>query len=235
MARLKCRPERDRLVTRLRRRTEQPGRPRQFEISPTQSKLTEPFRVKLIGRFCPHGREFNQNPTTTSKLTNMYRVILPALCCFLFLNSVSLAGNWGHWRGPNGNSVSPDANPPTTWSETDNIKWKVEIPGKGSGSPVVWGDRVFVVSAVPVADAATSADDELPKLAFKVFCFDRTNGKPVWDATAVVATPHEKTHKTNGFASASPCTARRMPRTRSPAPASGRSSGSATRFRSEAA
>ncbi len=86
----------------------------------------------------------------------MYRAILGGLCLLVLLHA-SVANNWGHWRGPNGNSVSPDANPPTTWSETENIKWKVAIPGTGSGSPVVWDDKVFVVTAVPVEDSQQSA------------------------------------------------------------------------------
>ena len=127
------------------------------------------------------------------------------------------ASNWGHWRGPDGNSASPDANPPTTWSESENVKWKVPIPGSGTGSPVVWDERVFVVTAVPVnaKDAAAAepktnsfgaTTGELPELEFKLLCFDRQTGDQLWDVTSVVAKPHEGTHKTHGYASASPCT-----------------------------
>ena len=56
---------------------------------------------------------------------------------------------WAQWRGPHATGVSRTAAPPLTWSETQNIRWKVEIPGRGSGSPVVWGDRVFLPTAVP--------------------------------------------------------------------------------------
>lgn len=69
----------------------------------------------------------------------------------LFVCQLALADNWGHWRGPTGNGAATDASPPTEWSEKKNIKWKVAIPGKGSGSPVIWGDKVFVVTAVSVA------------------------------------------------------------------------------------
>jgi len=112
---------------------------------------------------------------------------------------------WGHWRGENGNSVSTTATPPTEWSDTKNVKWKVAIPGRGSGSPVVWNDQVFVVSAVR-SDGATSDQPEITNLEFKLFSFDRGSGKVVWEQTACSATPHEKTHGTNGFSSASPCT-----------------------------
>ncbi len=114
-----------------------------------------------------------------------------------------LAENWGHWRGPTGNGVAVNASPPIRWSSTTNVKWKVAIPGRGSGSPVIWNGRVFVVTAVAVDDNAATA---LPKSAFKLLCFDRSTGRLLWDRTAVMATPHQKTHRTNGFASASPCT-----------------------------
>ena len=119
--------------------------------------------------------------------------------------------------------TAPDAHPPTTWSSTENVKWKVEIPGNGSGSPVIWDDRVFVVTAIPVAESDARGDEQggqeqprtggrrrgpasLPKLSFVVLCFDRNDGTLLWKQTATEAVPHQGTHSTNGFASASPCT-----------------------------
>src|SRR6187455_2318958 len=64
---------------------------------------------------------------------------------------------WPQWRGPFATGVSRTATPPTEWSETKNVRWKVEIAGRGSSSPVIWGDRMFVLSAVPIGvDAAAS-------------------------------------------------------------------------------
>src|SRR6186997_1801336 len=57
---------------------------------------------------------------------------------------------WPQWRGPFATGVSRSATPPAEWSETKNIRWKVEIPGRGSSSPVIWGDRMFVLSAAPI-------------------------------------------------------------------------------------
>jgi hypothetical protein len=59
-------------------------------------------------------------------------------------------GFWPQWRGPSATGVSTRANPPVEWSETKNIRWKVEIPGRGSASPVVWGDRILPLTAVHV-------------------------------------------------------------------------------------
>jgi len=113
--------------------------------------------------------------------------------------------NWGHWRGDTGNGTSASANPPTTWSETQNVKWKVAVPGRGSGSPAIWGDKVFLVAAVP-ADGSTQAEPSPIELQFNLLCYNRANGDLLWQKTAIEATPHERTHSTNGYSSASPCT-----------------------------
>lgn len=119
-----------------------------------------------------------------------------AMC---FACGIVRADNWGHWRGPTGNGVAPNATPPVEFSGTKNVAWKVPIPGAGSGSPVIWENQVFVVSAVPTGRQSQ-------ELAFKTFCFNRADGKLLWEQTATVATPHQGTHATNGYASASPCT-----------------------------
>ncbi len=146
---------------------------------------------------------------TSSKLP--YRMIMSyriSLICsaLLLFPSIALAGNWSHWRGPSGNGSSSDAKPPVEWSATKNVKWKVLIPGRGSGSPVIWEDKVFVVTAVAADGGAGFDGENLSKLAFKIFCFDRKTGRVLWEKTAAESTPHEGTHSTNGFASASPCT-----------------------------
>ena len=118
--------------------------------------------------------------------------------------------------------------PPIQWSDTKNVKWKVEIPGRGSGSPVIWEDKVFVVTAVrsdgKVEEVQPNQRGQgggrqrgrqrggggsagpLPQLRFKLLCFDRNDGDLLWEKTATEATPHEGAHSTNNFASASPCT-----------------------------
>ena len=62
------------------------------------------------------------------------------------LGQMKQSDNWHQWRGPEANGVSPTANPPITWSETENIKWKIPLEGRGVSSPVVWGDKVFLLS-----------------------------------------------------------------------------------------
>ena len=55
---------------------------------------------------------------------------------------------WPNWRGPNRDGVAPKSNPPVKWSEDENIRWKVEVPGKGSSSPIIWKDRIYLTTAI---------------------------------------------------------------------------------------
>jgi outer membrane protein assembly factor BamB len=120
---------------------------------------------------------------------------------------------WGQWRGPQMKGVSPTANPPVQWSETQNIRWKTEIPGRGSSSPVVWGDRVYLLTAVPVGVSADASHEPRgglsPRLAhrFMVLAIDRRDGKIVWERVAREEVPHSATRQDNGtWASASAAT-----------------------------
>lgn len=63
-------------------------------------------------------------------------------------------GNWPHWRGPLVTGVAPKGDPPTKWDEQTNIKWKVAIPGRGTASPIIWGDKLFLLTAVETQQAA---------------------------------------------------------------------------------
>jgi outer membrane protein assembly factor BamB len=127
--------------------------------------------------------------------------------------------NWHHWRGPNADGSAPKADPPTKWDEKTNIKWKVELPGKGSATPVIWGERIFVVTAVKTDRVATAA--ELPKpdprfetrtnpprnfYKFIVLCFDRNSGKTLWEKVAAEKVPHEGHHESHSYAAGSPTT-----------------------------
>ncbi|MBL9168445.1 MAG: PQQ-binding-like beta-propeller repeat protein [Verrucomicrobiales bacterium] len=57
--------------------------------------------------------------------------------------------HWPTWRGPLATGVAPHADPPTTWSETSNVKWKIAVPGRGTASPVVWENQIFILTAIP--------------------------------------------------------------------------------------
>src|SRR5687767_4367923 len=94
-------------------------------------------------------------------------------CCLMLLlavchaqsaaQQIDPASQWPAWRGPQHNGVAPHGDPPTKWSETENIKWKVAIPGEGSSTPIIWGDRIFLLSAIKtdkVTDSVPDAADQ---------------------------------------------------------------------------
>jgi len=110
---------------------------------------------------------------------------------------------WPQWRGPFATGVSRTATPPLEWSETTNIRWKVPIPGRSSSTPVVWGDRLFVLTSIPIdpsAEAGLAPRGSVPPQTphkFIIMAIDRQTGKTIWEDVAREATPHER-HQENG-------------------------------------
>ena len=91
-------------------------------------------------------------------------------------------------------------------AKNKNVKWRVKVPGKGHSTPVVWGDRIFLTTAVRTESPAAGGE-----YAFVVIALDRDTGKKIWERTALVATPHEGYHRQYGsFASNSPVTDGKM-------------------------
>ena len=123
---------------------------------------------------------------------------------------------WPRWRGPNETGVAKGT-APVEWSDTKNIVWKANIPGRGHSSPVLWDNLVFLTTAVPTAPVATSQAGNSRGAGggfasgvehkFVVMALDRKTGKTVWEKTLLTATPHEGYHFRYGsFASNSPIT-----------------------------
>jgi outer membrane protein assembly factor BamB len=147
---------------------------------------------------------------------------------FLALAVPSLSGAgerddyWPTWRGPAQNGVSPKGDPPVSWSETENIRWKVGVEGRSLASPIVWGERIFLVSAVAVDEKAYAESQEAAaaklerqewppavkpvKQRFVVQARSRADGSVIWERTAVERVPHESHYIDSSFASASPVT-----------------------------
>ncbi|MBL67728.1 MAG: serine/threonine protein kinase [Verrucomicrobiales bacterium] len=103
------------------------------------------------------------------------------------------AENWPGWRGPRGDGTSLEKNIPTIWSPTKNIAWKTPIPGKGHASPVVWEEKIFLVTC-----------DEARQERL-LFCVDRMSGKILWKQV-VLQSPLERVHRLNSRASSTPAT-----------------------------
>lgn len=129
-------------------------------------------------------------------------------------------GNWPKWRGPTGTGANPAADPPTSWSKTENIRWKIDLPGNGSSTPIVWHNKIFLLTAISVEKADTAVKPESPPAGgrgirppvptnpyqFVVLCIDRASGETLWQKVAREEVPHEGHHKDHGFASSSPVT-----------------------------
>jgi outer membrane protein assembly factor BamB len=127
--------------------------------------------------------------------------------------------NWHHWRGPNADGSGPKADPPTHWDAKTNIKWKLELPGRGSSTPVVWAEKIFVLTAIktdriakpselPKPNPQFETKTEPPKNFYKfiVLCIDRDSGKVLWEKLAAEKVPHEGHHETHSYAAGSPTT-----------------------------
>jgi len=123
----------------------------------------------------------------------VFSVIL--LSILVSVNAYSNSGSdyWSTWRGPDMTGAAKNANPPLTWSETENIKWKVEVPGHGLSSPVVWADKIFFLTAIE--------SEKEGAYKFDFVCMDRNTGKILWQKTAREEVPHERHHETGSFAS----------------------------------
>jgi len=130
---------------------------------------------------------------------------------------VAAEARWPGWRGPGGQGVASATGLPTEWSATRNVAWKTPIPGRGHSSPVVWGDRIFLTTAiegavVPGAKAVTHMDEGKEfvhpdavgadrKHKFEVLAIDAKTGKILWEKVAFEGTPYDSAHRKASFAS----------------------------------
>jgi outer membrane protein assembly factor BamB len=130
--------------------------------------------------------------------------------------------NWPRWRGADGSGVSPEKNLPAEWSEAKNVLWKAAIPGRGHSSPIIWGDRIFLTTAVegevvPDAKAPVHMIEGKPwahpeslgadrKQTLKVLALDHDTGKVLWERTAYEGLMSDSRHRKASFASPTPAT-----------------------------
>ncbi|MDZ4403572.1 PQQ-binding-like beta-propeller repeat protein [Prosthecobacter sp.] len=126
----------------------------------------------------------------------------------LFVHLISNAADWPRFRGPNGSGIAPDDKPvPVEWSATKNLKWQTALPGPGSSSPIVVGDRVFVTCWSGYADSGERSGGDITALKRHLICVDRTAGKILWDRTVPAKQPEEQyggMFAQNGYASHTP-------------------------------
>ena len=147
------------------------------------------------------------------------KIISFIISLFLIANSYAQNSNWPQWRGPLGTGAAIKGNPPVEFSETNNLKWKTKIPGKGHATPLVWEDKIIIQTAVPTDEKAVVEQKEQSEgerrmsgnstdvvHEFKVILVNRGTGKIEWETTVVKEHPKESTHNLGSWASNSPCT-----------------------------
>ena len=140
-----------------------------------------------------------------------------ALCLFLsFLSASALAQNWPSFRGINASGVADGTKPPTTWNaeKSQNILWKMALPGLSHSSPIIWGNRVFVITAISSDPKASFnskeksidlANDSV-KHSWRIYCLDKQTGCVVWEKTAYEGVPRAKRHLKATQANSTPAT-----------------------------
>ena len=132
---------------------------------------------------------------------------------------------WGQWRGPLMTGEAPHGNPPIKWSEDKNVRWKIPIPGAGASTPIVWGDTVYIQTAVPAGEQLPTRQElndfqetgqaiyqgrayikATHSQRFMLLALERATGELRWSKVLAEELPHEGIHPTNTWASASPAT-----------------------------
>jgi len=149
---------------------------------------------------------------TRTRLLLLAPVVAALLSAAPALSQEQAERFWPQWRGPHATGVARHATPPVEWSEGKNVRWKVEIPGRGSSSPVVWGDRLFLLSAVPVGVAGPQSHQSRAAIQprdvhrYIVIAIDRRTGRVLWERTARQERPRAGSMKDGTWASSSAIT-----------------------------
>jgi outer membrane protein assembly factor BamB len=134
----------------------------------------------------------------------------------IFSNLDLIAANWPQFRGPQACGLDTNATAPVTWDveKHENIRWEAAVPGLAHSSPIVWGDRVYVTSAVRpgkaelkvglYGDIKSAADTDSHQ--WRLLAFDKATGKPVWDKLGYEGSPRTKRHPKSSHCSSTPAT-----------------------------
>jgi outer membrane protein assembly factor BamB len=141
----------------------------------------------------------------------------PAVALLVLVGAAATApaGDWPQFRGPHGSATSTDRDLPAEWGPDKNVAWKVKVPGYGWSSPVVWGDKVFVTTAVTdkqerptgSADWRDGSSQRLDVVyKWEVYCLSAADGKVVWKRTAAEGRPKGTRNSSNTYASETPVT-----------------------------
>jgi outer membrane protein assembly factor BamB len=148
---------------------------------------------------------------------NIALAIVAALSVGCLNASITRAAenNWPQFLGPGSHAVAANSDLPDRWSDTENVAWKTDIPGRGWSSPVGWGDRVFLTTVVeqpprelpqktPAKDAAKPPSDAAAQCRCKVLCLDLISGNVLWERTVYEGNLPGSIQAKNSYASETP-------------------------------
>lgn len=157
--------------------------------------------------------------SSASQGQSMSRSQLCLLSVFIWVSlpiPVDGADNWAQFRGPGSRGVADGADLPEHWSDTENVAWVTDIPGRGWSSPVVWGERVFLTTCVNTGTTEEAKKglyfggnrEEAPTTVheWKVVCLDLASGDQLWEQTVHKGVPEKSLHIKNSYASETPVT-----------------------------
>jgi outer membrane protein assembly factor BamB len=144
--------------------------------------------------------------------TRIFHIFLLAILS----NFNVIAANWPQFRGPQACGLDTNAAAPVTWDveKHENIRWEASVPGLAHSSPIIWGDRVYVTSAVRPGKAELkvglygdikSAEDT-DSHQWRLLAFDKATGKPAWDKLGYEGSPRTKRHPKSSHCSSTPAT-----------------------------
>ena len=146
----------------------------------------------------------------------MLTKIISVLSLSILLCSATYAQNWPSFRGPNASGVAEGTNPPTTWDvdKAENVLWKTPVPGLSHASPVVWGNQIFVITAVSddaktgfiAKDRGIDLANDNAKHTWMIFALDKRDGRVLWSNKAYEGVPRAKRHVKATQANSTPVT-----------------------------
>ncbi len=163
----------------------------------------------LLGCSEQRGKPVGQRPSVTPEqqpaapVKSVELAIADAPAKLVSHTTLAKNDDWPHFRGPTGMGTSSAQGLPVTWSDSENIAWKVELPGPGASSPVVFGERIYLTCYTGYFIPGDSAGS-LEELKRHVLAFDRAEGRLLWNTAIAAKLPEERQIRDHGFAANTP-------------------------------